>query len=442
MTTQMPTVAILGASGLIGHSVATDLSEQGIVVRPIARHVSDAQRSAFEDRLIETAVVDLDVKELTTLLAELKADILVNCIGILQSGLRDTAENVHVAFMERLLVAIRTSQRDVVLVQVSVPGETDEDQTEFGRTKRQAERLIGQSGVSYVILRPGFVIAPNAFGGSALIRALAALPFGLPDTLGRRPLAVTAVSDISGTIAHLAREWSLGRRGWQDVWDVMEWPPSTLTDVVGQFRHHFGGLSPMVALPVWLMKLGALAADLAGLLGWSSPIRSTALRELQRGIEGKPEAWMSATGIVPRSLQSSLALVPSTIQERWFGRLYLAKALIIGGLALFWLASGFIAISAGYGPASAEAIKSGIPSAFAAPLVGLTCALDVFVGSLIAYRKSCRIGLVMGLAVSLLYMAGATVLAPALWVDPLGPLVKVFPSMILTIVALAILDNR
>lgn len=45
-------------------------------------------------------------------------------------------------------------------------------------------------------------------------------------------------------------------------------------------------------------------------------------------------------------------------------------------------------------------------------------------------------------ALSLAYLASATVLAPGLWVDPLGPLVKVLPSIVLTLVALAILDER
>ena len=46
------------------------------------------------------------------------------------------------------------------------------------------------------------------------------------------------------------------------------------------------------------------------------------------------------------------------------------------------------------------------------------------------------------LIVSLAYLAGGTVLEPALWLDPLGPLVKVLPSLLLTLTALAILDER
>jgi len=35
-----------------------------------------------------------------------------------------------------------------------------------------------------------------------------------------------------------------------------------------------------------------------------------------------------------------------------------------------------------------------------------------------------------------------TMLERALWLDPLGPLVKILPSLLLTLAALAILDER
>jgi hypothetical protein len=44
--------------------------------------------------------------------------------------------------------------------------------------------------------------------------------------------------------------------------------------------------------------------------------------------------------------------------------------------------------------------------------------------------------------VSLAYLVAATVLVPARWVDPLGPLVKVLPSIALALVAMAIYEER
>ena len=76
--------------------------------------------------------------------------------------------------------AIGDSGRAIRLIHISIPGAADEDRTAFSQTKREAERLIAASGIPYAILRPGFVVAPSAYGGSAMLRALAALPIDLP----------------------------------------------------------------------------------------------------------------------------------------------------------------------------------------------------------------------------------------------------------------------
>jgi hypothetical protein len=61
---------------------------------------------------------------------------------------------------------------------------------------------------------------------------------------------------------------------------------------------------------------------------------------------------------------------------------------------------------------------------------------------MIAWRKTCRIGLIVGVMVSFVYMAAAAILTPDLWIEPLGALVKTVPATVLMLVAWAILDER
>jgi hypothetical protein len=53
-----------------------------------------------------------------------------------------------------------------------------------------------------------------------------------------------------------------------------------------------------------------------------------------------------------------------------------------------------------------------------------------------------RYGLYGALALSLFYAAAGTILRPDLWIEPLGPLLKIIPIFVLHLVALAILDER
>jgi hypothetical protein len=49
---------------------------------------------------------------------------------------------------------------------------------------------------------------------------------------------------------------------------------------------------------------------------------------------------------------------------------------------------------------------------------------------------------VAGIVVAVGYMLGSAVLTPALWIEPLGALVKTGPAILLMMVALAISDDR
>jgi hypothetical protein len=46
------------------------------------------------------------------------------------------------------------------------------------------------------------------------------------------------------------------------------------------------------------------------------------------------------------------------------------------------------------------------------------------------------------MALTLGYLAASLVLAPAMWLDPVGSMVKTVPAVALMLVALAILDER
>jgi uncharacterized protein YbjT (DUF2867 family) len=430
-------ILVLGASGLIGRFVTDDLRARGFEVVGIARRFSPSQQMSPLD--LELPVMSMDVAALARLIGERDIDFVVNGLGVLQDGPGSDTSAVHRDFVERLLRAIRQTGRAIRLVQISIPGAADEDRTAFSRSKREAERLIATFGIPYAILRPGFVVAPAAYGGSAMLRALAAFPLDLPAVESATPFQPVAVEDIAATVAWLAdREISDTTAV---TWDLMQPQPVTLRDVIAQFRRAFGTANlPRIALPGLLLDLGARLGDLASWLGWMPPMRSTAIAELRRGVTGDPSGWMAATGIVPRTL--AVARHAATIQDKWFARLFLVKALVIGSLAVFWLASGFIALVISFPATKAILAAHGFPPGLIAPFAAITSAMDMSIGVLTAFRRTCAAGLVAGIVLSLGYMLGTAVLTPDLWLEPLGALVKTGPAIVLMLVALLTLDNR
>ena len=147
---------------------------------------------------------------------------------------------MHRDFVARLLAAIGDSGRPIRLIHISIPGTANEDRTSFSTTKREAERLIAASGIAYAILRPGFVVAPSAYGGSAMLRALAALPIDLPAEEAATLFQPVAVEDIAATVACLATQDIGDATADNVIWDLMQPQPITLGQVIDQFRWSFG----------------------------------------------------------------------------------------------------------------------------------------------------------------------------------------------------------
>src|SRR6266436_78182 len=223
----------------------------------------------------------------------------------------------------------------------------------------------------------------------------------------------------------------------------MQPQPVTLGGVIELFRRSFGTADmPRLTPPAFLLDLGAKLGDLSSWLGWMAPMRTTAITELRRGVTGDPRQWMAATGIVPRTLSQAVGQRSATIQDKWFARLFLIKALVIASLVVFWLASGFIALVISYDAVAAILTAHAFPPALVAPFTVGTSLMDMTIGVLIAFRRTCAAGLIAGIVASLGYMLGTAILTPDVWIEPLGALVNTVPAIVLMLVALLTLDNR
>jgi uncharacterized protein YbjT (DUF2867 family) len=439
--TKAQKILVLGASGLIGRFVTDDLRMRGFHVIGVARKFSASQRANAFD--LEMPILSMEQAALARLIRDQDVDVVVNCLGVLQDGPGSDTGAVHRDFVARLLVAIRDSGRAIRLVHISIPGAANEDHTAFSMTKREAERLIAASCIAHAILRPGFVVAPAAYGGSAMLRALAAFPLDLPAQESGTIFQPVAVEDISATIAWLAGRDIDDATVSAVTWDLMQPQKVTLAGVIEQFRFAFGTADyPRPTMPAFMLDLGAKLGDLANRLGWMPPMRSTAIAELRRGVTGDPQSWMEATGIVPRTISQMVGQRSATIQDKWFARLFLIKALVIASLAIFWIASGFIALVISFPATKAILVSHGFSQTIAAPFAAVTSLMDISIGVLIAFRRSAAFGLIAGVVLSLGYMAGTAMLTPDLWIEPLGALVKTGPAIVLMIVALLTLDNR
>lgn len=427
-------ILILGATGFIGAAVARKLAAEGHSVTGLGRSPQRARNQLKDLKWLQADLNDLtQATDWTPLIRG--QDVVVNCAGALQDGLHDDLAASQSRAMIALYDAAKTAGIRLV-VQISANTSGAGAETAFFTTKRRADQALAISGVPYVILRPTLVLGRNAFGGTALLRALAALPGLIPLAHADNTVATVSLDDVADCVAKSLS----GEIAANGDYDLAAGHILKFRELVALHRAWLGlGPVRIVAVSSMLARPVSLLADLAGRLGWRSPLRSTAMAVMAGGVSARTEMALPA-GMHFQTAEQTLAAHPAGVQDLWFARLYLAKPLVFAMLAIFWLVSGVVPL---FDPPRASAfLEPFMPDAAAMTLTFVTCAIDIGLGLGVLFRPWSRGALIGMLLVSITYLAFGSLLTPALWLDPLGPFVKVLPSMALALVGLTILDER
>ena len=249
-------VAVIGAYGLIGSYVSARLAADGHEVVGFGRDIAAARRRlpALDWRPADLAADS--VEDWVGRLTDVEA--VINCAGALQDGVRDNLKAVHVDGVERLL---RACERADVrrLVHISAAGLGPEGGTAFNVTKLQSETAIAASALDWIILRPGLVFAPAAYGGTALLRGLAGFPGVSPVVYGDSRVQVVGAEDLAIAVARCLAPGAPSRLRL----DLVHLEALTLADLIRRLRGWLG-LPPAPTLHLPLAAARATAAASSG----------------------------------------------------------------------------------------------------------------------------------------------------------------------------------
>jgi uncharacterized protein YbjT (DUF2867 family) len=423
-------IAVIGGTGLIGSAIIAHLSSRGHSIISMSRSAGVASPYA----------ISVDLNKATSPAYWLPhldgVEAVVNCAGVLQDSPKDSTSMVHHHGIANLFAACEQLEIRRI-VHFSAIGVDRETPSAFSETKLAGDKALMDRDLDWIILRPSVVIGRAAYGASALMRGLAALP-AVPVMPNTGQLQIVLLDDVVRTVEHFLDPTAPARR---------------IVEVVGPHRYSFLQVVALirgwcrwppareVRLPNFASSVMYKFGDMISLWGWRPPVRSTAEQEIRRGAVGNLEE-MQRLGLHPKSLSEFLASEPASVQERWFAGMYLLKPAIFVVLSLFWISTAFVSLGPGWGYGVGLMREGGVEGSIAALTVVAGALADLAIGLAIAYRPTGRYGLYAAIVISFTYAIIGTILVPRLWADPLGPMLKIWPIIVLHFVALAVLDDR
>lgn len=425
-------VLLTGANGFIGSHLTAYLVKNGHNIRAAVR-----DPAKFNRRFPAIKAVHADFNTLnnaadwTDLLDGM--DAVINCAGVLQSRAGQSLATTHTDAPIALFDACAAANITKV-IQISAIG--TEGTSEFATTKRAADEHLSQRALNWVILRPSLVYARDSYGGTAMLRALAACPFVTPVIGdGTQKFQPIHVRDVAQCVALALETDKLDRQV------IYPCGPEIITvrDIAQKWRAWLG-LAPVPVLhtPAWLIDGAARLGNLFG----KGPLTTNAIAQINTNALSDFDEYAHKTGLTPRAFADMLSAEPANTDALWHARLYLAKPLVHISLIILWLCSGLLGL---FLP---EASYAGIfaDTSLLKPYMGWLAkafgAVDLAIAAMLLMRVAQRFVFWLQMAIVAGYTLALTLMAPALWLLPLGPLLKNLTAMIVILVHRILEEER
>ena len=411
-----PTVLILGADGFIGRHLAFGLRQAGWQVVVSARRTQRLAQMGFAT--LRADLADLACHDPAFWAPHLAdVDYVINAAGLL-TGREAQLHGVHSAAPDALYQAMPDGARGLLISAVGI----DTAETGFSRHRRAGEAVAAQHNV--IILRAGLVLADSSYGGSSLARALAALPLLTP-VVGDGEQRFNPIH--AADLAEVVRDCLLHPPG-PGAHQIGGPEVVTQAQMLSALRNWLG-LPParLMPLPLGLARMVGRLGDALRL----GPISYAAVTQLSAGVNAAPGPLLKGRNCAPRGFSQFLAARPAGTQDLWHARLYLMRPALRLTLAFLWLASGAIGLSL---PAAdfLPLIPTGaLPDTALVAMARLGGAADIAIG--LALLRAWRLGLMVWLQAAMIagYTLAFSLLAPVLWLLPLGGLLKNIPLLVL-----------
>ena len=409
-------VLIAGATGFIGRHLVAGFAAAGHEIWCGSRNQRSGPRSCSRHVPLDYTQVSADTLTQTVT----GCDLVINAVGLLQERGRQTFDALHAAGPRTLFAACQAAGVPRV-IQISALGAGPHAESRYHRSKDAADQFLMGMSLDWAILQPSLVYGPG--GTSArLFDLLATLPVTPLPAGGLQQVQPVFIDDLVEVALALAAH----RGPLRCVLPVVGPDPLELRVFLAQLRETLGKTpARTLALPGGLMRLVARVGDhTPGIL-----LDSETWQMLERGNIADAREVTRWLGRSPRAVRDFAPADQQTMRRHHAELLWLLP-LLRASVAAMWIVAAIVSLyPADTGLALLRSIGS--PPALAPFLLGGAIAIDLALGMLTLSPRRPRWLWSAQIAVVVVYTVIISLMLPALWLEPFGPVAKNLPILAL-----------
>lgn len=239
-------ILVTGCSGFVGIHLVNALTQSGFQVKCLSR----GTRSL--DHLPEECItfVPGDVTDPESLIKAAEgADTIIHLVGIIREKGDASFERIHVGGTRNIISAAKA--RGVRrIIYMSALGARESGGTGYETTKWRAERMVQDSGLEWIVVRPSTII--GRWGGfSGVLLDLVRKPPVIPVIgSGEYRLQPLYIGDLCAAFLKMIEGTSL----WGRTYEFGGPEQLTFNQMLEITREVLGSRKRMVHLPLWFMR--------------------------------------------------------------------------------------------------------------------------------------------------------------------------------------------
>ena len=421
-------ILVTGATGFIGKALAVRLLRGGHQV------VACVHRSTnqYLPPGVDVIAVDFmrDTDEDAWLARLVGVDAVINAVGILRETRHASFAFLHYRAPQALFRACHTLGVKRV-IQISALGADGQAQSKYHRSKKAADDALRGSDLDWTIVQPSVIFGSGGASTSLFLR-LTSMPLVPLIGNGEQRMQPLHIDDLSVLVMILLEQ----RQAIKQTIAAVGPTPVTMCEMLSTYRKllHLGP-ARFVKIPLMFMRGVARIGDILH----AGALSTETLNMLLRGNTASAQAITAILGYAPRPLHDFIPpqdAPTNRLRAQWAW----LRLPLLASIAIMWFAAGMVSWFYARDEGLALLANLGFSPRIAALVFMSACGLNIALGLATLFKPRSWLWLLQ-LGTVVFYTGALTLLAPGLWSDPFGPLVKNLPLAAL-LLTLAITETR